>query len=517
MSDFSMQQTQSQIQSQLQIMSQRQIQSLSMLSMSAMDLRDEVLKAVDENPVLEIVRDPLGSGAAIRVKKNPYTNADGGTRVSGKVSHEAEEASDAFQRVLESAEDKRVSIQDHLLHQLRMMSLEKSETDLCERLIGNLDQNGFHILAPISLLDRNDPAQTPEMLEKCMDIIRRMDPVGTCTASTEESLLVQARLSDSIPAPDIALLILDGHIDFLDPPKANVAAKKIRDFISSQASLFGSDKKSYEGLIVNPETVQEAIDFIRTLDPFPARNFSTSQVQFIAPDIYVEQIPSSLEVENEGPSKELREAKGIITVGDFSWRVRQENGTIPQIAANEEISQMVKSMDAGEGKKMMQEKVREALSFVQMLEMRKSTIQKASELIVKRQHAFFEKGPGNLVPFKQEDLAKELGVHESTVSRMARSKYIQCSWGLFEVGYFFVSEVAKSKSTDSNQDEGESLSRDKIVSLMEEIIQDHKNDTKKLSDQKICDLLSEKGVKISRRTVAKYRSQMNIGSSYERR
>ena len=514
MPDFSMQQTQAQIQSQLQIMSQKQIQSLSMLSMSAMDLREEVLKTVDANPVLEIVHDPLEAGPEIRVRKNPYTNADGGTRVSGKVSHEAEEASDAFQRVLESAEDRRVSLQDHLLHQLRMMSLEKSEADLCTRLIGNLDRNGFHILAPVSLLDRNDPEQTPKLLEKCMDIIRRMDPAGTCTSSTEESLLVQARLTAQ--APEIALLILDGHIDFLNPPKANAAAKKIRDFISKQASLFGSDKKSYEGLTVTPETVQEAIDFIRTLDPFPARDFTSGQVLFIAPDVYVEELPPSIEVENNGPSKELREAKGIITVGKKSWRVRLENGTIPQIMANEEISQMVKSMDPGEGKKMMQEKVREAVSFVQMLEMRKSTIQKASELIVKKQHAFFEKGPGNLVPFKQEDLAAELGVHESTVSRMARSKYIQCHWGLFEVGYFFVSEVTKSKSTDSNQDAGESLSRDKIVSLIEEIIQTHKNDTKKLSDQKICDLLSEKGVKISRRTVAKYRSQMNIGSSYER-
>ncbi|MBP5174646.1 MAG: RNA polymerase sigma-54 factor, partial [Treponema sp.] len=145
---------------------------------------------------------------------------------------------------------------------------------------------------------------------------------------------------------------------------------------------------------------------------------------------------------------------------------------------------------------------------------------KASELIVKRQHAFFEKGPGNLVPMKQEDLAKELGVHESTVSRLARSKYIQCSWGLFEVGYFFVSEVARKENgatKDSGEtQEGEAFTKDRIIGMIEGILSEHAGDGKKLSDQKISEILSEKGVSISRRTVAKYRSQMNIASSYER-
>ena len=119
------------------------------------------------------------------------------------------------------------------------------------------------------------------------------------------------------------------------------------------------------------------------------------------------------------------------------------------------------------------------------------------------QHEFFKKGPGNLAALKQKDVADILGVHETTISRMANSKYIQCQWGLFEVKYFFTNAVSDT-------------SKDQVLFQIKQILEEHKNDSKKLSDQKVADALAAKGINVARRTVAKYRAQLNIESSYNR-
>ena len=122
------------------------------------------------------------------------------------------------------------------------------------------------------------------------------------------------------------------------------------------------------------------------------------------------------------------------------------------------------------------------------------------------QAAFFEQGPRSLAPLRQKDVAELLGVHETTISRMANGKYVQCEWGLFEIGYFFTNQVGTDKST----------SQTGVKAEIEEILKAHEGDKKPLSDQKIADMLAERGIKIARRTVAKYRAALNINSSYSR-
>ena len=208
---------QRQVQKQVQRLSQIQITALNYLSMGNSDLRDEIYRAVSDNPALEIVRD---------VSEDASAHYDLGYEHSRKSSL----ASDKFQQILENQETYGESLQEHLLHQLNSMKLSEKETELCRRLIYNLDKNGFYgsMLSPETFLPRKNPAAEHELLERCLKIVQSLDPVGTCCKTPEESLLVQAQLSEQ--PNSLALFILDGHLDFLNPPEPVKICAKLFDF-----------------------------------------------------------------------------------------------------------------------------------------------------------------------------------------------------------------------------------------------------------------------------------------------
>ena len=199
MSDFAQRQTQSQ--KQIQKLSQIQIQALKFLAMNSRELREEIFKAVAENPALEIVNNSEKSSAQLQKEYSRQTSAAGS------------EAADANQRVLEAQADRGETLQQHLMAQLDLMKISRDEYELSQKLIYNLDENGCYgsMLAPETLLDKSRPAQNKKMLERCLDLVQRMDPVGTCCRTLEESLFVQARIAGD--APPLALFILDGHLD----------------------------------------------------------------------------------------------------------------------------------------------------------------------------------------------------------------------------------------------------------------------------------------------------------------
>lgn len=201
---------QQQKQTQVQIMSQKQIQSLELLAMGNMDLCKAVYDEAEKNPAVTVGHDRTRG-------PSDYT------RVASSTGAAAELASENFQAALEAKADERMSLQDHLLSQFRSLRMSDAQRKIGERLIYNLNDKGFHILAPESLLDKTDPSQTPSLLEETILLIQQLDPVGTCTSGTEESLLAQARLRED--APQSALFILDGHFDFLDPPNIDRIAK----------------------------------------------------------------------------------------------------------------------------------------------------------------------------------------------------------------------------------------------------------------------------------------------------
>ncbi len=497
MSDFSFLQTQ--IQSQVQVMSQKQIQSLEILSLSSTDLREAIYNAAEENPALEILKDKLESGVDLRKRGTIHD----GSKISSIHKKELDEASDNFQATLESRADEKEPLQDYLIHQLNMMELSDAEKSLGQRLIHNLDDRGFHRFSPDSLLDSNDRNQNEQTLHRMMDLIQGFDPTGTCTTGPEESLLVQARAKN---ASDLVLFILDGHLNFLDPPIAAKAQKKIESFIQEQKSLFGSDTTKIDSLIVNEKTVEEAITFIKTLEPFPAGNFTSSQTHFVAPDIYIEEKGDD---DGEIPEKELNE-KNLYSAGGKIWKIRMGNAAIPTLSINQDFIDSLNLAGINEEeRRMMKQNIKKAKEFMQILDLRKSTLERAAIEILRHQADFFVRGPGHIRPFQQSELANILEVHESTVSRLANGKYIECQWGFYELKYFF--SHASSTSTT-----GHGTSKEAVMHKMEQILAEHQNDKKPLSDSKLCELLSAQGIQIARRTVAKYRSQLNIGSSYER-
>ena len=215
--------------------------------------------------------------------------------------------------------------------------------------------------------------------------------------------------------------------------------------------------------------------------------------------------------------------------GKFVVRVNDE--VLPAVEISKDFyelsldrSRVTKSTEKTERKRsehrFVMDSVRQAKEFIENLEFRRKTLLTACQYIVGIQSDFFEKGRMFLKPLRQKELAALLGVHEATVSRMANEKYLRCSQGLFKISFFFSNAVGslENHQSDSKKSLSQPIpsSKEGAQFVLKQILEEHKNDTKPLSDQKLADLLLQRGIKIARRTVAKYRSQLNIDSSYTR-
>lgn len=467
---------QQQVQKQLQVLSQKQLQSLSVLSLSSQELYDRLDKFAQENP-------------AFTLTKLHRTS----TKTSSSVSRSGQESSDNFQSVLESRADTRESLTHHLMTQLNSMNLTESEAAFGTTIIHHLDNHGFLIYDPVSLLDKKDKNQTPALAGKMVKIIQALEPTGTCTRNFQESLFVQAKLSTK--KNDLALFILDGHFDFLDPFQPLVIQKKIKTYLNQQKKLFEL-KEAYSKLDTSVESVEEALLFIQKLDPYPAANYSTESLHYVEPDVTITKSEERILTDDF--------ENGIVNTKNHTFIVKTSWQTNYRGEIDEQYTRLsqTKKLSREEARKI-NEDIRRARDFIDSLTFRQNTVLAAMCHILKKQSQFFDYGPGHLKELRQKDLAKILHVHETTVSRMANSKFIQCDWGFFPVKHFFTNAV-------------KNVSRDKILHEIQQIIEEHKIDSKRLSDIQLCSCLEERGIKIARRTVAKYRGLLNIESSFKR-
>lgn len=513
---FSLQQRtslqQQQSQTQTQKLSQKQLMSVKLLAMSSLDLRSEIYSTVARNPALVITKD--GALDGVKEAQIDVRNKNGGSdnlRLSS-VTQAGKLAADNFQAALESSPDDRETLAEHLEHQFLSVNHSPSQEKLGLALIHNLDDRGFFILEPHSIIDKNDVAQTPELVDQTISYIQQLDPVGTCCKNVEESLLIQARANGD--APEAVLFILNGHFDFLNPPQPAKILKKIKEFCLKNLN------ESEQKIDFTEEEIASAVEYIRKLNPFPAAEFSPSQNAFIEPDVYVEK--------NE-------------ETGEYSVRANDEILPVVEISKDFyelslERTRVTKSTEESEKKRsehrFVMESIRSATDFMESLEFRKKTLLLACREIVRIQKDFFEKGARFLKPLRQKDIAALINVHEATISRMANEKYLRCSQGLFKLSYFFTNAVGGAVCADKsvefknshtqtvnnsqNEKSEEILSKEGVIFELKQILAEHKDDKKPLSDQKIADILDSKGIKIARRTVAKYRSQLNIESSYAR-
>ena len=466
----------SQTQRQLQKLSQIQITALNYLAMGNEALREEIYRAVSENPALEIVRDAAAENRKEENFSSRQTSAD----------------SDTLQRLLENQEDYGETLQAHLLHQLNAMKISDAELELCTKLIYNLDKNGFYgsMLSPETFLPHKNPVAEKDMLDRCLNIVQALDPVGTCCRTPEESLLVQAKLSEE-PDP-LAIFILDGHLDFLTPPEPSKICRKLIDFREAWNKKAFASKTILDTLELTEESAAAALSFILSLNPHPAQGYnSEGGINSTSPDVV-------LTVTREEGAVEDDYSRGLVALNaDSHFQIKYASGSLPEIRISPEF-------------KMDKENVAKAQALINSLQFRESTIVLQGCAIVHAQKNFFLKGPGHLGVLTRRQIALELGIHESTVSRTSAknsSKYIQTEWGLFPASYFFTSGVA-------NRDGSKKISSERIKERIKKILAEPGNEN--LSDQKLCELLNQKGARIARRTVAKYRTQLGLKNSYKR-
>ena len=365
---------------------------------------------------------------------------------------------------LEATLTKPPSLHDHLAWQLKLSDLDDKEKEVGLIIIGNIDADGYFKEPTVSELAA-DEGVSEELVEKVLEKIQTFDPVGIGARNLAECMLIQAIAVGQ--DDDLVVKMIKSHLNNL--VKKNYAAI-VRDF-----------KKPPPAPQVDLEEIYEAAKVIMEFDPRPGRQYASDDAHYITPDVYIHK------------------------VGDKFFVVPNDDG-LPKL----KIANFYKSaMGSGEkSKEYVQDKMRSAQWLIRSIQQRQRTIIKVAESILKFQREFFDKGIAHLKPLILRDIAEDIGMHESTVSRVTTNKYVHTPQGIYELKFFFNSGISSSS--------GDDLASQAVKSKIKELV-DAEDAKRPHSDQKIVELLKKGGINIARRTVAKYREQMGILSSSQRK
>lgn len=449
------------IQEQRLKMSPQMYQSIQMMALPLFDLRTRIQEEIEKNPALEIIKDSSpASLEEVKPQKTEDWDYFENSSDPGYIRSYNSDSADMKRQFLEGALSRSESLQEHLLAQLAVQPLDDLHYSIGELLIQNLDENGFHLEDPHTLVEEEYQTYIPELME----LIQSFDPTGVCVSDYKESLLLQAKARGN--APEKTEEIIKDFLPRLKKEKPAEIAKQL-----------GTTVKE----------VEETIAFIKTLNPYPGRLYSNEPPRYVIPDL-------SVKVEN----------------GDFIIVLNEEEIPVLGISPFFRKSDTPKMTDnSRETKKYIRESVRDAQWFINSIHLRNQTLLKITKVIIEFQRNFFLKGPKYLAPLTLKDVADEVGVHETTVSRISNAKYMQTEWGIFPLKYFFSNSISGAGS------KGSRFSKGGVKEIIKEIIEENTSD-KKLSDQKISNILKSRGINIARRTVAKYRSELLINSSFDR-
>ena len=438
--------------SQKQILSQHLIQSMEILQMSTQELEVYLEKLSMENPVIEIENtsaEEMDVREAMLARKLEWLES---TDYQNKVYYR-EDSSDS-DSYWQDIRDEGEVLSDYLLAQLLSVKLTEKERQILEYLIYSLDPDGYY---------RDDLVHTAEefsvseeFAERMLKMVQALEPAGVGARNLQECLLLQLqRRTERCAAAET---IVQDYLDEVGRNHLSGIAKKMK---------------------ITQEEVQEACGNIRSLNPKPGNAFSDrSRMQYISPDAVVVKVEGGFE----------------ILINEYQY---------PKFQISTYYQELEKTVKDAETKKYLQEKIRQAQTVAGSIQQRTSTLSLVLHVIVERQQDFFLRGVGNRKPLKLADIARETGLHESTVSRTLRSKYLQCTWGVYPLNYFLTSVA----STD--QGSGEEQTPEYIKTQIRQII-DGEDRKKPLSDEAISRELAEKKICISRRTVNKYRLEMGI-------
>jgi len=440
-------------------LSQRMIQSTEILQMSSQELDVYIKELSVENPIIDIEDDyqTLDKAADLRRKLEWLKSSDEQNRVYYSREYNDEGGQkDMWNFCKDMDED----LAEYLYSQLIITDFTAKGYEVVDYMIHCLDSKGYleDSLEDICIRFSISIEEAASLLKT----LQGLEPAGVCARNLQECLLIQL---DRLKAGDLLTrTIITDYLELVGKNQLHTIAKKLK---------------------VPLDDVVEACEAIKLLNPKPGNCFSSREhLKYIIPDVTIVKLSGYYE----------------ILLNEYTY---------PKIMINDYYLKILKDDSQAEAKSYVADKVKQAEWIQNCISQRNNTLLQVTKAIIDHQEAFFAKGPGNLKPMKLSDIAEVVGIHESTVSRAARDKYIQCSWGIYPMNYLF-SKGIESKGV------GGKVTPEEIKTRIRTLIA--KEDKQKpYSDRVITELLNEQGITISRRTVAKYREDMEVKDASGRR
>lgn len=438
---------------------------------------DEILRAVDSTPeyaelgsdfpergteVSAAADQEGGEGDAAAEPSDSFEEIDFGREFQdyldpGYKTQEFEYKEDApsFEQFLSHTE----TLSEHLEWQLNLQDISEAVEKVAVFIIGNLDEDGRLTIPPADIAAMM--SCSPELVEKARQVVMNLEPVGCGAVDVKECLLVQLEAMGE--GNTLSVELVRDHLEDLQPHRLNHLAKE------TGRSL---------------EELAAEIEVIKTLDPYPGRRYAGEDAVFVAPEVYIEKI-------------------------DDEYVIYFTDDGSPRLRISPTYNQLLDQNDTSkETKDFIKDKMRSAVDLLRNIEHRRQTIYRVVECIVDRQKEFLDKGVEYIKPMMLKDVAEDIGMHLSTISRVVNRKYAHTPQGVIELRRFF--------SEGMMNEDGEEVSTRILKLRIKKLVEEE--DTKSpLTDEQIAKVLSKEGVKLSRRTVAKYRDQMNIAGSRERK
>ena len=451
-------------------MTPRLQQAIRLLQLSTMELHTEVREALDSNLMLELDEDDdPGAGGETEVvpadipRELPvdtvWEDIYDSAPVNGSGPAGEFNGADLIARRAQTE-----SLRDRLDWQISLMRLSDTDRIIAAALIDAVDDDGYLVLTLEDVRDSLDPRRlTLEQVEAVLRQIQSLDPPGVAARGPAECLAIQLR---QLPAGtewrDVALTLVTGHLQAL-------ASKNYAQLMAA--------------LGLGKHELQCVIDLIRSLSPRPGAAVQPSAPEYVIPDVFV------------------RKENG-------AWKVELNPDVSPRLRINTRYAGLIRRSDDSADNRTLKSHLQEARWFIKSLLNRGETLLKTATCIVERQKGFLEHGEEAMKPMVLADVAHTIGMHESTISRATTGKYMHTPRGLFELKYFFSSHVHTASGSEASSTAVRAVLRKLIAS---------ENPARPLSDQKLKEILSGQGIRIARRTVAKYRDEMAIPSSTERK
>ncbi|MGB0604092.1 MAG: RNA polymerase factor sigma-54 [Candidatus Latescibacterota bacterium] len=473
-----------------QKMAPQLIQSLQLLQMSTLELELEIKQQLELNPLLEEtmeqreeVEEPAEEVEALKEEEElPQESEEVDWDAllddqfdTGSYNSERTEYDPNWEVDREPQENRITAIPplvEQLHEQLALGDLSIELREIGEYIIGNLDDRGYLGCSVEEIA--GDLDVEVEVVEHVLRTIQTFEPPGIAARDLRESLMIQLALSD-LPLAELALEIVRDHMEDLTRRRLTRITR---------------------ALGISNDLLKEALEVIENLQPYPGSPSSSDYNGLLTLDTEVSYITPDLIVEKEGEE----------------WVVALADGTLPALRINPEYADLLKEPKPKKGpdevKTYVSKKLNDARWLINAIHQRRTTMLKVANYLVRAQMDFFEHGSSHLRPMVLQDVADAVEMHVSTISRVSNGKYMQTPHGVFELKYFFDSRV----STDDGEDVSARSVKDKIARMVAD-----EDKAKPLSDQEIADRLGEDGLKIARRTIAKYRDQLKIPSQRYRK